>query len=170
MSNRIGVMNAGAIAQEGSPQDIYMHPKTPFVAQFIGSTNQVTGKLRDMEKDGYACLDTEVGEIRCGAAGTIPAGSSAVVVVRPEDMILHAEQPKTGTNVIEGKVANVMFLGEYLDCTIQVAQSMLRTHQPHSLELRRGDKVWVELPAGTCIAFGSDELRRPDEVERPSLS
>jgi len=168
MSNRIGVMNAGAIAQEGSPRDIYLHPKTPFVAQFIGWTNQVTGKLRRMGKDGYACLDTEVGEIHCRAVGVIPAGSSAVVVVRPEDMVLHAEQPKTGTNVIEGKVANVMFLGEYLDCTIEVAQSILRTHQPLSLELRRGDKIWVELPAGTCIAFRVDELPRPDEVEKLS--
>lgn len=46
-----------------------------------------------------------------------------------------------------------MFLGEYLDLTIEVGKSLLRTHQPHSLDLSRGAPVWVELPPGECFAL-----------------
>ncbi len=45
MSNVIAVMNSGVIVQEGAPRDIYLQPKTKFVANFIGSTNQMTGQV-----------------------------------------------------------------------------------------------------------------------------
>jgi len=153
MSNVIAVMNAGVIVQEGAPREIYMHPKDQFVAQFIGSTNQISGSVRGAERDGCITVATELGEIACTAMGEMPQGSPVVVIVRPEDIVLHTRRPQEGRNVIEGRVGAVMFLGEYLDCTIEVGKSLLRAHQPHSLDLRRGQPVWAELPAGECCAL-----------------
>jgi iron(III) transport system ATP-binding protein len=153
MSNVIAVMNAGAIVQEGSPREIYMHPRTRFVAQFIGSTNQISGVVRSLESGGYACVETEVGQVFCGATNDLQPGAQAVVVVRPESVVVHRTRPPEATNVIPGKVATVMFLGEYLDCAIDLGGVHLQTHQPHSLDVRRGDSVWVELPPGECMAL-----------------
>lgn len=153
MSNVIGVMSGGKIVQEGAPREIYMYPKTQFVAQFIGSTNQIPGKLRKLEEGGRGVVDTEIGELLCGAASDIAPGSAVVVMVRPEDIILHKEKPNGASNLIEGKVATVMFLGEYLDFTIDLRGNALRTHQKHSLQLRRGDSVWLEIPPGDCLAL-----------------
>jgi hypothetical protein len=49
-----------------------------------------------------------------------------------------------------------MFLGEYVDCNIELGRLFLQTHQPHSLQVRRGDTVWVELPAADCMALPAE--------------
>ncbi|MBI4527001.1 MAG: ABC transporter ATP-binding protein [Deltaproteobacteria bacterium] len=157
MSNVIAVMSAGVIVQEGPPREIYMHPRSQFVAQFIGSTNQIEGKLRKLEDGDRGLVDSEVGELACGLTGGLLPGAKVVVVVRPEDVVLHKSRPAHSGNVVEGSMATVMFLGEYLDCTVQLGRVFLRTHQSHGLELRRGDAVWVELPPADCMALPVQE-------------
>lgn len=153
MSNVIAVMNAGVIVQEGPPREIYMHPKTQFVAQFIGSTNQLSGKVRSVQKDGYVWVTTDAGEISCGITGEVAAGSDVAIVVRPESVVLHRKPPPEAANVMQGKVGAVMFLGEYVECAIELGSFHLQTHQPNSLDLRRGDVIWVELPPADCMAL-----------------
>ena len=123
MSNIIAVMNSGVIVQEGPPRDIYLQPKTKFVANFIGSTNQMTGQVTKLEGNGTATVHTDDGEICCGILDGLIAGSRVVVVVRPESINLHTQQPPIGSNVIEGKIGAAMFLGEYVDCTIELGKS-----------------------------------------------
>jgi len=156
MSNIIAVMNSGVIVQEGPPRDIYLQPKTKFVANFIGSTNQMTGQVTKLEGNGTATVHTDDGEICCGILDGLIAGSRVVVVVRPESINLHTQQPPIGSNVIEGKIGAAMFLGEYVDCTIELGKNILQTHQRYTLQVRRGDAVWVELPAGECMALPAE--------------
>ena len=80
-----------------------------------------------------------------------------VVVVRPESIVLHQKKPSHSENVLEGKIGAAMFLGEYVDCTIELGKNVLETHQPHSLRVRRGDTVWVELPVGDCMALPAEQ-------------
>jgi hypothetical protein len=49
-----------------------------------------------------------------------------------------------------------MFLGEYVDCTVELGKNMLQTHQRYTTQVRRGDPVWVELPAGECMALPAE--------------
>jgi hypothetical protein len=49
-----------------------------------------------------------------------------------------------------------MFLGEYVDCTIELGKNVLQTHQRYTLQVRRGDSVWIELPAGECMALPAE--------------
>lgn len=156
MSNMIAVMSAGVIVQEGSPRAIYMHPKTKFVAQFIGSTNQFTGQLVSIAGEGLGVVRTDVGEMSCGLMNDLTPGADVVVVVRPESVVLHRTKPAATANVVQGKVATAMFLGEYVDCVIELGKTLLQTHQPHSLEVRRGETVWVELPSSECMALPSE--------------
>ena len=157
MSNVIAVMNAGVIVQEGAPRDIYLQPKTKFVANFIGSTNQMTGEVAKLENNGTALVRTEDGEISCSIPDGLTAGSKVVVVVRPESINLHQQPPTNGSNVIAGKIGAAMFLGEYVDCTIELGKNVLQTHQRYTLQVRRGDAVWVELPAGECMALPAEQ-------------
>ncbi len=156
MSNVIAVMNSGVIVQEGGPRDIYLQPRTKFVANFIGSTNQMTGQVTRLEGNGTATVRTDDGEISCGILDGLAAGSKVVVVVRPEDINLHLPQPTNCSNIIAGKIGAAMFLGEYVDCTIELGKNVLQTHQRYTLQVRRGDPVWVELPAGECMALPTD--------------
>lgn len=169
MSNVIAVMSAGVVVQEGPPREIYLHPKTQFVAQFIGSTNQLRGKVRSVEGEGLGLVSTEVGEISCGIMNDLSLGANVVVLVRPESVVLHRTRPPETTNVVEGKVATVMFLGEYLDCSVELGKAILQTHQPHSLALRRGETVWIELPAAECMALNAEEAQMTDGAHPNSL-
>jgi iron(III) transport system ATP-binding protein len=157
MSNVIAVMNAGVIVQEGTPREIYIQPKSKFVAQFIGSTNQISGQVANRGSDGTGTVKTDEGEISCGMLSDLTAGAKAVVVVRPESIVLHQKKPSQGENLLEGKIGAAMFLGEYVECTIELGNNVLQTHQPHSVQVRRGDTVWVELPAGDCMALPAEK-------------
>ena len=156
MSNVIAVMNSGVIVQEGAPREVYMQPKTKFVANFIGSTNQLMGQVSKLEGNGTGWVATDDGEVSCHVLEGLTVGSSVVVVVRPESIDLHLKKPASSANVIEGKVGAAMFLGEYLDCTVELGKSVLQTHQRHTIQVRRGDPVWVELPAGECMALPAE--------------
>jgi ABC-type Fe3+/spermidine/putrescine transport system ATPase subunit len=74
-------------------------------------------------------------------------------MVRPESVILHRQKPDQGSNVVEGKVSTAMFLGEYVDCTVEIGRVVLQTHQPHSFQVRRGEDIWIELPPSECLAL-----------------
>ncbi|MDP2607377.1 MAG: ABC transporter ATP-binding protein [Deltaproteobacteria bacterium] len=153
MSNTIAVMSSGVIVQEGGPREIYMHPKTQFVAQFIGSTNQFSGQITKQTADDRGTVKTEVGDLTCALMNGLKMGDQVVVVVRPESVILHRDQPAQNTNVVEGKIAAAMFLGEYVDCSVEIGRAALQTRQPHSFQVRRGQSIWVELPPGDCLAL-----------------
>ena len=156
MSNVISVMNSGVIVQEGAPREIYLQPKSQFVANFIGSTNQLLGEITRIDGGDSALVKTGDGEITCSLLDGLKVGSKVVVVVRPESVNLHQQKPANCANMLEGKIGAAMFLGEYLDCTVELGQHVLQTHQRYTLQVRRGDQVWVELPIGECMALPAD--------------
>ena len=156
MSNVIAVMNSGVIVQEGAPREVYLQPKTKFVANFIGSTNQMTGRVSRLDGNGIGAVTTEDGEISCQVLDGLAVGSNVVVVIRPESINLLQQKPAACANVIEGKIGAAMFLGEYLDCAVELSSHMLQTHQRYTLQVRRGDPIWVELPAAECMALPAD--------------
>jgi iron(III) transport system ATP-binding protein len=155
MSNTIAVMSNGMIVQEGPPREIYLQPKTQFVAQFIGTTNQLSGRICRLEAEGAGLVKTTVGDIRCTVVSGLQPGSDAVVVVRPESVVLHREKPAHHTNMIEGKIAAAMFLGEYVECTVELGSFVFQTRQAHTFQGRRGETVWVELPPNECLALAA---------------
>ncbi len=156
MSNKIAIMNAGVIIQEGAPREVYLQPKSKFVANFIGSTNQMTGEVSKVESDGSGEVKTDDGRLKCMLLDGLSVGSKVVVVVRPESINVLLEKPAKDGNVIEGKVGAAMFLGEYLECAIELGKNTLQTHQRYTLQVRRGTPVWVELPAGECMALPAE--------------
>lgn len=156
MSNVIAVMSSGVIVQEGAPRDIYMQPKTQFVAQFIGSTNQISGQVVKQTGENQGSVKTENGELACNLLAGVAAGSKVVIVIRPESIVLHRQKPAGSDNVVEGKIAAAMFLGEYVDCSVEIGKVVLQTHQPHAFQIRRGDPIWAELPPGECLALPAE--------------
>jgi iron(III) transport system ATP-binding protein len=145
MSDRIAVMSEGRIVQEGTPRDIYERPATRFVANFVGTTNFLDGTVV-RSGAGTVTLDTEVGGLVADAAGAWSAGDRVLVAVRPEAMRLHVGDRPTAVNVVAARVDRVMFVGETLDCHLEVrSRRWLMRQDPH-LAPQVGDHVWVELP------------------------
>jgi spermidine/putrescine transport system ATP-binding protein len=112
MSDRLVVMNAGRIEQLGSPRELYERPGTRFVANFIGTSNIVAGRL---ERRGDAWVLTGLGpdERVLVQADDVPPGLEAEIAVRPEKIVLRAETdpPPAGSCALRAKVTEVVYLG-----------------------------------------------------------
>ncbi|MCI4664852.1 MAG: ABC transporter ATP-binding protein [Neomegalonema sp.] len=83
MSDRIGVMNEGVIEQVGSSDEIYSHPRTAFVASFVGEANVFEGAVAAIDGQ-LAQIDTPAGRFVGRNAGALAIGDAAMLFVRPE--------------------------------------------------------------------------------------
>ena len=108
MSDTVVVMNGGRIQQIGRPEDIYNEPRNPFVADFIGESNILPGRMVRDERVAFAgrefvCVDRGIGE-------DVPVD----VVVRPEDVrIVEAE-----AGMLSGTVTTVTFKGVHYEMVV----------------------------------------------------
>lgn len=110
LSDRVVLMNKGAIEQIGTPDEMYGAPKTLFCAKFFGETNLLDGKVKDADASG-ALLDLPIGAVQAGTKD-LRAGSSVHVSIRPEAInIAAASDQHPTTNQTIGKVEEVVFIG-----------------------------------------------------------
>lgn len=97
MSDNVAVMNAGRFEQIGTPQDLYHHPKTAFVAGFVGDSNRWSGRVTATDND-KARIETSSGAVFVAhrAGDNSPDEGNAVdLFVRPEAIRI---LPKSGLN------------------------------------------------------------------------
>jgi spermidine/putrescine transport system ATP-binding protein len=113
MSDRLVVMNAGRIEQLGTPRELYEHPATRFVANFIGTSNIITGRL---ERRGDAWALAGMGpdqRVLVADAGDAREGQDVELAIRPEKIVLRTEQdpPSPDRTALKVKVDEVVYLG-----------------------------------------------------------
>ena len=121
IASRIAVMHKGAIAQLGTPSDLYEFPASRFVADFIGSVNMFEGTLTKDEPDEAIVSCPELAPHSVYLPHAIPGtvNTPVFVAVRPEKMTLHkdaatppnATECPAGHNVAKGKIKEISYLG-----------------------------------------------------------
>ena len=111
MADRLALMQDGQIAQIGSPRDLYEHPATRFVADFIGTSNFFEGETTEggLRTAAHGLLRAE---------GTASPGRPAVLAVRPERISLRREQPADMNGAV-GEIAAIAYHGN--DLNVHVA-------------------------------------------------
>jgi spermidine/putrescine transport system ATP-binding protein len=113
MSDRLVVMNTGRIEQLGSPRELYEHPATRFVANFIGTSNILTGRL-ERRADAWALAGLGPDQrVLVADAGDTREGQDVELAVRPEKIVLRTEQdpPPPDRTALKVKVDEVVYLG-----------------------------------------------------------
>lgn len=107
MSDRIIVMNDGRIEQEGSPEDLYLRPKTRFVAGFFGENNLIEGRVSGIET-ATATVETAIGlvEVALGTSN-LTVGAAVQIAIRPENINV-LKDPQGGAAFV---VRDVQFAG-----------------------------------------------------------
>jgi len=155
IADRIVVMNQGVIEQIGTPIEIYRHPETPFVADFVGHMNFLPGRLHAAGhvQIGPVELQADVSDIRVSPDGTV------MVCFRPEDVQvrgLHPAQP----NVLTLGISKLEFLGSFcraaltfngaaeLSLTADFSMNAMR-----DLELDLGKSITIALPPDRLRVF-----------------
>jgi iron(III) transport system ATP-binding protein len=149
LADRIAVMNVGRFAQMGSPNDIYRNPQSRYVAHFVGTANEIKGKLGSLAA-GNCEVETAYGTIRGVAApGVTDAGQPVAVVVRPEHCRFAAAD---GDNLISCTISRSMFLGAHVEHVVERAGLTLLVVTQGDDRVVAGSNVTVAFdPAHTRI-------------------
>ena len=153
MAERIVVMNQGGIEQIGTPQEIYTHPKTTFVAEFVGRISFLQGVVAQagvIEVKGHALQCTDAQHLRVGQ--TVKLG------IRPEAVRVRgitADDP----NTLSVRVEEMEFLGSFCRASLIVEESQMRLLADFSanvvrdLGLHEGAQLLAQLPPDSVRVF-----------------
>ena len=147
LSDRVVVMSRGVMEQVGTPFEIYNYPRTPFVASFVGTLNQLACVVVDAA-NGVLAYDGQ----NLTPGEKIPAanGSTVLLMLRPEELRLG---PDGGENRLRGKIDTVNFLGSTVRVTINLGQSpvTLDVFNERKLVLPKvGDEYTLSFPPHAC--------------------
>jgi len=114
VSDRIAVMSAGSVVQEGTAEDLYYRPVSEFVATFVGRVNLVPARVVAVHGD-VATVNALGASLQArAAAGVSPAGAAVRLVLRPEAIGIVAAADAPLTAVVRSR----MFLGEKVEYTL----------------------------------------------------
>ena len=153
MSDRVAVMNHGRVEQIGTADEVYLNPKTPFVATFVGQQNVFRGQVAGLE-NGMAQVETPLGRFLGMNADGLAVGDGAMVFVRPERLGLaggNGAIPET--NRLEAEVEGRELEGPFINMFLRAGGTPLTVHMTNA-----GD-VPAQLAGRQTVGFrGEDTL------------
>ena len=133
LSTRIAVMDAGEFRQIGTPTEIYEFPESRFVADFIGSTNMLEGRVSEASPD-HVDVDTDVGPIFIDQGMPVHDGTRVWVALRPEKIRLaKSEEGALGRGRMKGVVEDMGYLGDMSIYKVRVGGSLIEVTAPNRI-------------------------------------
>lgn len=150
MSDRIAIMRAGKIVQLDKPSVLYTRPKTRFVADFLGKSNFLEGKVMAI-RDGLASIQTDDGPVWHRIDDEVMAiGDAVLLAVRPQGLYVGP-----GPNSRRAQVETAIYLGTHAEYTLRCASglvlSLSREAGQHSSLLAEGTTVDVGWEPETSV-------------------
>jgi iron(III) transport system ATP-binding protein len=146
VSDQIIVMDAGLIAQAGTPQQLYAHPASEFVAGFMGEAMLFSGQAA---ADGTVRL----GLLAVPSCRTVAPGP-VKVAVRPEAWQVVAADAGLSAGVLEGRLSKFAYLGSFQELTVATALGEIFVVSPDVARVWRvGEALGLRLaPGGTGVS------------------
>jgi spermidine/putrescine transport system ATP-binding protein len=172
MSDRLAVMNAGRIAQTGTPQEVYESPADAYVADFLGAANLID--IEVSERVPGSASSVKLGDLLLSTSNEVPAarGAKAQAVIRPERVRVEAHG-SAGVNRVPALVERVVYLGA-------ATQVMLRLATGESLQAvapnedasawSQGTPVHAYLPADALRVLAGHAEPAPADAEAEPLA
>jgi spermidine/putrescine transport system ATP-binding protein len=156
LSDHVAVMNAGHFEQVGTPQELYYHPATPFVASFVGENNRLDGKVAGVDGDTVEIVVAPGLRVRARREGALSAGDSAAMFVRPEAIVLARDRATlpASTQPFGGTVESLLFDGANSAVLMREASSRLTIR----IALPQAGS-FANLAPGEDVAFGFEPAR-----------
>jgi spermidine/putrescine transport system ATP-binding protein len=156
LSDHVGVMNKGRFEQNGTPQELYYSPATPFVAGFVGSNNKILGRAKGVSGGIVEVESTAGWVIHAAARGAVQPGIAVEAFVRPEVATLarSAAELPAGQPNYAATVESLLFDG--------ANSAVLVREQKSRFEFRIAlpqTGRFADLRVGEALHFGFDPAR-----------
>jgi ABC-type Fe3+/spermidine/putrescine transport system ATPase subunit len=165
ISDRIAVMKKGKILQVGTPEELYMNPKSVFVAHFIGESNFLEGYISNIS--GKRAVVELRGRVKVQTVNKgIEKGERIVLAVRPETFIIE-KGLKKGENSFFGVIERVTFEGTNIRYEVRLENEDLVVIVKPSLIgewLNMGEKVTLSFPPEKAHVFTYPEAGLREEI------
>lgn len=143
ISDKVAVMNKGVIEQYDTPERIYSHPKTEFVARFIGFENFI--KLSKTDEGIYKAEDGSVFNVESEALYEECLGT-----IRPDDIRI-VSVDEVGENKLQGTIQVRTFLGKAYQYELMTSVGKLVVNGQTDDIYETGETITVQLPAHKII-------------------
>ena len=148
LGERMAIMRAGEIVQTDRTREIFLQPRSEFVARFLGYENIFQARLKE-KRDGYLVVDVE--GVDLAVSGKFDA-TDCTVAIRPEDIQVHLS-PVTpeGLNVVEAAVGECTDQGPYVAVSFEGALKLQASMTKSAFlekNLETGQKVWLAFKRG----------------------
>jgi iron(III) transport system ATP-binding protein len=154
LGHRVAVMGGGRVRQLGTPEDVYLRPTSRYVANFVGTSNELRGTVTGVD-GAEATVDTPIGEVRgAPAVPGLSVGAQVVASFRPENVAL-----TSGTaDGWHGTVERTLFLGPHSERIVRVGDESLRVVSLAQATSSDGDHVTLSVPpsAVRVLPLGED--------------
>ncbi len=130
VAGRVVIMRQGQVVQQGTPEDVYFRPASPWVAHFLGLDNLVPGRLvatqSEQDGEGTVLVETSLGRWPVRGRARPAPDCQVTVLIRPDAARLASAHPQTGECVVEGIVRERSFRG---------SQTRVKVHHASNLDL-----------------------------------
>jgi molybdopterin-binding protein len=152
LGTQIAVINEGSIIQTGTPSEVFHHPKSEFVAHFVGVKNFFPASLVMEDKVSYAVVDNNI-HIRIVTEET---GFDGFVLIRGEDILLSNEPVETSaSNNFTGRVTEIVPSLGGMDVSIDIGieiHALITKESQVKLSISEGTNCYVHFKA-TAVRF-----------------
>jgi iron(III) transport system ATP-binding protein len=149
LSDTIAVMKDGQICEVGTPKEIYFGSKQRFVADFVGRTNLIEGKVVSVEND-TPLIHTAIGTVACHDQSAPPVGGAVTLSIRPESTRVIKGRIKEEQNTFRGKVESLLFIGDAYEGVIKVGETSLIARIEVDANVKEGDEIGLRIDPGKC--------------------
>ena len=164
ISTRIAVMSEGVVVQQGTPKEIYEIPSTQTVADFVGTSNFLEGKVVKIDGDYVQLESQDVESLLISWRGSFEKpprpGIPLIVNVRPESIQIFALEGKDSVvsqNRLQGKIITSVYLGSLMQYEIEIASGShikVNTSNPRRTPLlQKGEPVLLTFSPDDAILF-----------------
>jgi len=158
LSDRIAVMHEGRLVQLGAPREVYMRPASKTMADFMGLVNLVPGQVVQVAGDHGVVAVGGGHPIEVALPPDGAEGAAVEVAIRPENLQLTVLAPGTPPSIgtVPGKIADVTFLGNLIDCHVTLDDATrVRVQAAAGSVLEVGQRVGVIFESGASTVFGA---------------
>jgi len=158
MSDHVAVMNQGQFEQIDTPQNLYYHPISSFVAQFVGENNKFVGKLEKDSLGNFSVVPEDGQKLQVAATSKLEPGERVELFTRPEAMIIEPSPELKSINILNVEVKEVLFEGgnSRLLVTVMGSGKELTVALPHSnlyAHVKPKDKIKIGWDPARSVCF-----------------
>jgi molybdopterin-binding protein len=154
LASKIGIMENGQMVHVASPEDVFKHPKSEFVARFVGIKNFLRGELKSIPKSDLKEFSSNGIKIFClSDAGD---GESFLLIEPEEISISNNLDSGSARNHFKCRITDIAPAKIGIEVTVDIGCeliSLISSEALNSLELKIGKEVWISFKASSCKIY-----------------